>query len=422
MTNADKVQRFLKDIASINLKYEKLNEANGSNFNIFSIIRKGTEEVELHSRFIGELLDPKGSHNKKDLFLRLFIEQFQLKNKNNEIIQGDFELFIEKSVGEYGRIDLLIKSKDELIIIENKIYANDQPTQLQRYSEAAKKEYSFHNLNLFYLTLYGEEPSSNSLGNLNVGDVKCISYADDIKDWLEACAKEVYDIPVIRETITQYKNLIEKLTGQSINEEQKMEVQDLLLTDYNFEHALAIESVLQDTKIKIQKTLWKELKNELSTSKCFDFSFVDSNFDAKNYNICNKFYAVRNKSYRYGLQYKVMRFNDYSVHLYIEVHSRLYFGLTVRKDNVKGAVCSEFEKEYPKHAALLSSLNLLTRKDTHRWLGWKYTEEKINFYDFNEGSTAKLANKSFRESFVKNTVEEICELLDKCKKYSNANL
>ena len=40
----------------------------------------------MHSAFIGELLDPSGSHVQGDIFLKLFINQFNL-NKNDYDIQ-----------------------------------------------------------------------------------------------------------------------------------------------------------------------------------------------------------------------------------------------------------------------------------------------------------------------------------------------
>lgn len=415
--NRYEIQRFLKEIASINLKYEKLNVASGSNFNLFSIIRKGTEEVELHSRFIGELLDPKGSHNQKDLFLKLFIKQLNIRNKNNQIIEGEFELSIEKSVGEYGRIDLFIKSKDELIIIENKIYANDQDKQLQRYSDAAKQFYGNHNVNLFYLTLQGYEPSPKSKGNLKDEDVVLISYVEHMKGWLEACEKEVNDIAVLRETITQYRQLIGKLTGQPINKKHIMEVQNLLLSDNNFEHALTVEAAITDSKIEIQKRVWKELQLRLVELR-FDFSFVDSSFKQIDTDICDDFYAVRDKSRLYGLQYEVFKIGDYSVHLYIEVDACLYFGLTVCKNGVKGDFNNEFKEEYP-NLANVSSIHDISTTDNSRWLGWKYTSEQVNFRNFHEGNTAKIANIAFRKTFIEAAVMEVCDLIDICKKQTS---
>lgn len=53
------IDKLLKEISLINLKYEKLQEVTESDFNVFSILRNESDEVALHSRFIGELLNPE---------------------------------------------------------------------------------------------------------------------------------------------------------------------------------------------------------------------------------------------------------------------------------------------------------------------------------------------------------------------------
>ena len=45
----------------------------GENFNVFRLLDIENKE-DAHSRFIAELLDPRGSHGQEDYFLRLFLE------------------------------------------------------------------------------------------------------------------------------------------------------------------------------------------------------------------------------------------------------------------------------------------------------------------------------------------------------------
>ncbi|WP_045409770.1 PD-(D/E)XK nuclease family protein, partial [Vibrio jasicida] len=124
---------LLKKISLINLKYEKLQEINESNFNVFSILRKENDEVALHSRFIGELLNPKGTHNQASTFLHLFISSL---NNKIQLDNANFSLSIERSFGNFGRIDLVLTSENDVIVIENKIHAIDQTKQLERYNDA----------------------------------------------------------------------------------------------------------------------------------------------------------------------------------------------------------------------------------------------------------------------------------------------
>jgi hypothetical protein len=70
------LQILLEKASIIKLRQEALKPE--STFNIFQILRSGHEEVGLHSRFLYELLNPKGSHGMGDIFLRHFAEMFSL--------------------------------------------------------------------------------------------------------------------------------------------------------------------------------------------------------------------------------------------------------------------------------------------------------------------------------------------------------
>ncbi|MEZ9654042.1 PD-(D/E)XK nuclease family protein [Vibrio splendidus] len=74
------IDKLLNEISLINLKYEKLQEVTESDFNIFSILRNESDEVALHSRFIGELLNPEGSHNQGEVFQQILLQQLQDEN------------------------------------------------------------------------------------------------------------------------------------------------------------------------------------------------------------------------------------------------------------------------------------------------------------------------------------------------------
>ena len=49
-------------------------------------------------------------------------------------------------------------------------------------------------------------------------------YKNDIIQWLEKCRKEAVTHSILRETITQYINLIKYLTHQTINENMEKEI------------------------------------------------------------------------------------------------------------------------------------------------------------------------------------------------------
>ncbi|MBL4829047.1 MAG: PD-(D/E)XK nuclease family protein [Aliivibrio sp.] len=410
------IDKLLKEISLINLKYEKLQEVTESDFNVFSILRNESDEVALHSRFIGELLNPEGTHNQGEVFQQIFLQQLQDENLR---FKGQFSLEVERHMGKHGRVDLLLSGQRDAIVIENKIYAADQPKQLQRYKEALSDYHGSKTKHLYYLTLFGKAPSAESLGSLSCEEVNCISYKTDIKQWLTSCAREVYDYPLLRETIIQYRKLIEKLTGQTLNEDQKVEMKNLLLEGDNFKHALTIEEVITDVKAELQKTIWIDLQAALKSSG-YDFSFVNYKFEEISMDVCQNFYQSYKRSSYYGLQYKVLTFGEYSVHLYLEVDHCFYYGFTVCKNDQRGLFRDELQI---KESDLKHKLETLigANNNDEWWLAWKYSSDKMNFKTF-QGKTAKLGNPVFREQWISNVTTDVVELLRQCSEIFPASL
>jgi hypothetical protein len=253
---------LLDQIKAINTSYKKINELTGENFNVFRILKVESSEVRMHSAFIAELLNPKGKHGQKDVFLQLFIKSFCFKD--NEIDPSHCHIEVEKPIGfksnngtEGGRIDIIVTDtkQDKHIIIENKIYAEDQINQLVAYHNHSPDS------DLIYLTLYGNEPNEKSSGALLSGThFKCCSYKTDIINWLELCRKEVAVIPIIRESISQYINLIKYLTNQTLNHNMEEELTELLKN--HIEPAFAIKNNLEKSLKKVSKEFGDSLKLE----------------------------------------------------------------------------------------------------------------------------------------------------------------
>lgn len=220
---------LLNQVGEITKRYEKINELTGENFNVFRILKLDSSEVRMHSAFIAELLDPKGKHGQKEMFLKIFTELFCFKD--NAFDPANCEVEVEKHVGYIsedekagGRIDILITDRNKnSIIIENKVFAKDGRYQLLRYHNHSK------HADILYLSLDGKEPSDSSKSYLITGEnYKCISYEKDIIRWLELCRKEVSTLPIIREGITHYINLLKYLTNQSPYKSMQNEISELI--------------------------------------------------------------------------------------------------------------------------------------------------------------------------------------------------
>ena len=214
------IEQLLNQVSAINKRYAEIAKISGENFNIFEVLGLTSDEIS-HSRVIAMLINPCGEHNMGYSFLKLFIETIAgEKWSDDEYCHSEVET--EKS-SKSGRVDILISSGKRQILIENKIYAQDQDRQLMRYHE------DYPDASILYLTLKGIEPSGASAKGLNMGtDYKCISYEKNILAWLETCKKETVNVPFLRETINQYILLVKQLTGQSRSEKMNAEILDAI--------------------------------------------------------------------------------------------------------------------------------------------------------------------------------------------------
>lgn len=238
----------------------------GESFNLFSLLKMERRENRTHSMFLSSLLNPKGEHLKGTLFLEFFL---------NEIGQKDFinsksvSVWVEFPCGpiDYiaktgGRIDIFMKDNcGNSISIENKIDADDQPHQIERYCNYNKGKNK-----VFYLTLFGDEATKKSAGELMPGhDYHLISYKETIIKWLFLCHKEASDQAILRENIRQYILLIQKITNSM---EKKYDDQLIKLILSNYEAATyiatnlndALSSLFEDFRAKVIERLKIKLK------------------------------------------------------------------------------------------------------------------------------------------------------------------
>ena len=219
----------------------------GENYNIFNDLGFMSDEVHLHSMFLANLLNPKGSHGQRGKFLEVFLKMLQksfpaISADSLELDTAIASVEVEKFIGrqtdsEGGRIDIYLTDGKHSIIIENKIYAGDQYHQMLRYwnyglsQKGNDTEKSFV---LIYLTLDGCSPSKESLGeDLKENDIVCLSYKSDIRGWLDRCVELASRTPLVRETINQYISTIDILTNNVM--EDNKELFDILSKEENLD-------------------------------------------------------------------------------------------------------------------------------------------------------------------------------------------
>lgn len=272
----NKQKQVLDKVKTIVKHHKQLTHAKGELFNIYNILNLKTKEVRTHSAFIAELLNQYGSHLMGDSFLKAFIsllpkavfENFLDINTTKVTIEF-FISAINKKNKTGGRIDILLKDTNEVTIsIENKIDADDQDQQIERYCN-----YNESKNKVVYLSKFGDEPDKKSKGELIAGtDFYVISYQMHIIKWLEMCQTIASDQPILRESIKQYKILIQKIThtlGNQQNKELKtvvinnLEEASLIASKYN----QVVKNIKEDFRNKIITFLKQEAKGYTFSKK-----------------------------------------------------------------------------------------------------------------------------------------------------------
>lgn len=384
----------------IDFKYEKLNKKDG--FNVFSILRKKSDEVHLHSRFLFELLSTDGSHAKGDLFAQLFLETIDEQN---------FDLENYKVSKEHKNIDLLLTNdyKNQAIIIENKIWTGDQKRQLERYYKIIQEE-GYVDIKLYYLTLFGDEPSDNSVGELaydpNV-EVSLISYEIQISEWIEKCIETSARNPTLREALIQYKAVISDLTGNSMGDEQRKEIIELLSQGGNAAKAKSIYDNWRHFKWHAEYDFWRDMKDAIAQE------FVpeqDSLFSKDK--ITRVVHGKKNRNPWFGVMFFIGKYKQFDVRVYIERGDEdVYYGLVAFDGDVRVNVSESQE--------CIELSDLLSRcfewgREKH-WIGGNYVTPRINFEKFADEATFNLANEEFREKYVQDTLRTIKEFVKNCQ-------
>ncbi len=228
------LSKLLKDLADARSKVESAfaaKKARGEMFNVFELCGVGHYET-MHSSILAEFLSPAGTHGMKNAFLKKFSECFGVGEcSGNAIVKTESS---EKIGGEsVGRFDLLIQDEStrHVCIIENKIFAGEQPEQLKRYKKwLDKKAKEGWNTHLVFLTLDGHE----SVTAEDEKDYIRVAYSSlqqsgeekmDIVTWLKQCADLATECPFVRNAILQYSDHLENLvTGERAMSEKIIDV------------------------------------------------------------------------------------------------------------------------------------------------------------------------------------------------------
>lgn len=264
----------VNEIATIIENSNKIAEENKENFNVLECLTRFHLE-ELHSRFLGYLLDPKASHDCGGEFLKEFLSQINFPGikdiEAKDINNGN--VVLEKNIGRkeegeefYGFIDIYIELGEHIIVIENKLTAKDQKDQLLRYNNYCEKIHGNKKTTIYYLTLWGTaSPDAEGLNSESKIDYEKISYRYTILSWLESCINKIsinYPSKNAMSGIDSYLNLLKRRilhipTNTTMEKIEKLlELQDISKVLANVD---SIAEALRVTRNQILKNFWEEV-------------------------------------------------------------------------------------------------------------------------------------------------------------------
>ena len=346
-------------------------------FNLFSVLRSEHDEVNLHSRFLAALLDHRRSPSEPRENLADFLQRLGIRKFDHGRASVD---------REWNNIDLVIcdRSSMQAVIIENKIWAADQPQQLQRYADQMK-DYELH---VLYLTPDGREASEDSAGDI---DYRCISYKGDLVPWLRDCQRRAYDEPALRESVAQYVRLLGKLTGTDFSEAYMNDLKELCLTDDNLVLVHDLGAAMVEARISLLVKLWQEIERGLE-AEMPDLPAKADSSDITEDRI-RRFVTYQRNYNWHGLDYRLGE----NATLSVEVENYIYYGVRCEK--------GPNNRKFRELAA-----------DFHGWDGndlwplFRRPQTDLNLKHTPRDQLALLANQSERQDFVAEVVSGVSTL------------
>lgn len=335
-------------------------------YNILSEIESPYSEA-FHSNMLASLL-------KEPQILQAFLEHLpeNIGIPSKDLIDAtvDTEFVCPES---QNRIDILIRLKFKpsgqttplykAIILENKIYAKDQPQQLDNYFAALKGlKYPVKDILLVYLTLDGKAPSPDSFCTAEKENASLaqLSYQEHIIRFLN----DSLTLDTVKQS-SRLKNTIESYIELLVEH---------LFPSYD-------TSSRYDTSSK--ELVWKfvnELETQVLSLLKENYNFPDLDEQTKSFLTCEKeeflsFFPESSRSFGFNVPLKQFSLNnkDATIYFCIEIEDFIYFGLSLQYDgNFSYCDSKENHELLEGQKLLLDTLFQEGFSNHSNWLGWKY--------------------------------------------------
>lgn len=371
---------FKTKLEEIQAEFKQEEHRTEKEFNIFNALYDKDKE-RFHSRFISYLLSPNSRHGAGNEFLKAFIQVISEHEHGEKLNTFDFNESIvkpnEKDKREYKDIDILIenRSKNQAIVIENKIYAKDsnhnnkpqgQQIQLNRYCKELENE-GVTDIITIYLTLDRHSPEREN--KINYHPIK-IDYHREIPNWIEKCI-EITDNLILKEILEQYKSVISSITN-NLDRVEKLKK----LIDENIKEALN--------------------EREYIINKIDDFKHVQ-------WHTIDEFWRELAVSLIDKLNVEIIKENDIKEITKVAHKGKGSTGINFKLDNGEEWYIVNNDKEGLTYGKILEDMSI-KRKEGKDWFK---LSENIKFTDFSNEETFKLINAKERG----NKIDEIINTL-----------
>ncbi|MDR5867776.1 PDDEXK-like family protein [Halomonas koreensis] len=366
-------------------------------FNLFTILRSAGDEVRLHSRFLAALLDPL-RHSLGPTPLRGFLAQCAIE---------DFVLEDVRVECERWNMDILItNARRQAVVIENKIHAGDQPDQLMRYHRQLRAA-GYRPVHVRYLTLDGRDPQADSLGDLQAleaeaGSYAALDYQGDVMPWLSTCMGHAALDPPLRESLLQYRQVIQQLTGNDMDSQHLATLADTLLQGDNLKAAHDIRLAYDEALIRLQVRLWRALRDRIEAvyPEMAGHPHGDSWRDADLEGLCRAYIHRQRGNKGYGLYYRVPgHVEDICVGL--EVEHAIYVGVYCERAHhpeTYRAICRRLDEA--EHGG--------ARNDY--WPSFAYSPEPLPLKTPTAEQLARLGDPEYFQYLVSTMTDELARL------------
>ena len=372
----------------------------GERFNIFSILGVQRDENQTHSRYLAELLSPAGRHGEGSRFLDVFVKDVLGLSLD---VSGSVKVTRELATEDRRRVDIVVESPDLIIGIEVKIDAGDQKAQLHDYfTELNQRAKDRKTAVLVYLTLDGKPPSAYSLRDLEQENVHCLSFAEDIHQWIDRCAGLCAQKPELSYALIQYKRLLETLTGAGTS--MTSLIADKLANDRDdLETALAVEKALPKAKSEVMYRFWEELSSAMTNALgATPVIYGDKTLRKLSHNYFNG-----RGGKHVGIKHTIGELNGKKLCLYVNIYHAIHYGLRI--DSPSGSPVSEPEVK-EKLREKLNDGNAVADKEAD-WLICYYYDPSpshepaiLNFHSF-DGAVLDLLEDENQQAIINNMVE-----------------